>query len=284
MTPHWLLETDTFLEGNPQRLFDLLRARNLPVKWVKYVPFEGTVFDQFPPDACVIVYGSLNLANHVARLRPWIPGVWTDLHTLRASTYLAHWGRFSVQRDYTLYPLGEIQRLLPQLLARFGDDGRIFIRPNENDKSFTGTVVNHAKFEEWLDINTRCYDLDPTMLVLVSRPQNIRSEHRFIVADRQVITGSKYRRGPTLLDGADAAGFDIAARDFAQQVVSCAAWQPLRFYSLDVAELPDGHALLEFGSANSCGLYGCDLQTFLDHASRIALDDWQKTREHKPPA
>jgi hypothetical protein len=277
MTPHWLLETDTFLEGNPQRMFDILRRMNLPVKWTKYTPFEGGTFDQFPRDTCVIIYGSLNLANHAAKVRPWTPAIWADQHALRTSTYLSHWGRFSVQRDYALYPLGEIRRLLSQLLARFGDDGRIFLRPNENDKSFSGTVVSENNFDRWYDQNKRCYDLDPTSVVVVSRPQKILSEHRFIVADGVVVTGSKYRRGEMLLDGTDAAGFDVPARDFAQAVVNATPWQPQRLYALDIAELPDGYAFLEIGSPNSCGLYGCDLEAFVQHASRIALDDWRKS-------
>ena len=274
MVPNWLLERDMFLEGNPQRMFDIARELGMKPKWMKYVPFEGGDFDQFPSNECVIVYGSMNLANHVAKASPWIPGVWTNPHALRTSTYLAHWGKFSVQRDYALFPLGEIRRMLPLLLERFGDDGRIFLRPNENDKSFSGVVVSENNFERWYAQNARCYDLDPTAIALVSKPQRILSEHRFIIADRQVVAGSKYRRGELLLDGLDAAGFDRAAADFATQVIHSSEWQPLRIYALDVAELPDSYALMEIGSVNSCGLYGCDLRAVIEHASRIAADDW----------
>jgi len=276
MQPHWLLETDTFLEGNPQRMFEILREMGLPVKWVKYVPFQGTVLDQFPDDACVVVYGSMNLVAQVTRLALWAPGVWANSHVLRASTYLAHWGRYSVQREYGMYPLGEIRRLLPRLLEQFGRDGRLFIRPNENDKSFSGTVVSENNFARWLDQNTRCYDLDPTAVVIVSRPQEIVSEHRFIVADGKVITGSKYRNGETVLDGLDAVGFDAAAWKFAQELMEESPWKPLRLFTLDVAELSDGYALMEIGSVNSSSLYGCDLRVFIEHASRIAWDDWGK--------
>jgi len=276
MIPYWLLETDMFLEGNPQRMFEILRGMNIPVKWTKYVPFEGASFEQFPAGECVVVYGSLNLATHVAKVKPWTPGVWTNPHALRCSTYLCHWGGFSVQRDYALYPLVEIRRLLPELLERFGDDGRLFLRPNENDKSFSGTVISENNFDRWFDQNSRCYDLDLTSLALVARPQKILSEHRFIVADGVVITGSKYRVGDTLLDGQDASGFDTSARDFAQKIARSTAWQPLRIYALDIAELQNGYAFLEIGSVNSCGLYGCDLRIFIEHASRIAAEDWEK--------
>ncbi len=275
MTPKWLLETDTFLEGNPQRMFNLLGELQIPAKWIKYVPFEGNTFDQFPPGDCVIVYGSLNLAAQIAKHKPWTPGLWNDPHALRCSTYYAHWGQHSIQQDYAMFPVGELRRLLPTLLSRFGVDDRVFIRPNENDKSFSGSLINESNFARWFDQNTRCYNLDPTSMAVVSRPQKILSEHRFIVADKVVITGSKYRIGDTLLDGLDAAGFDTPARDYAQQLISNSLWQPLRIYVLDIAQLQDRYALLEIGSINSCGLYGCELRPVLQHASRIALEDWE---------
>ncbi len=283
MTPKWLLETDTFLEGNPKRMFDLLGEMNIPAKWIKYVPFDGLTFDQFPPGDCVIVYGSLNLAAQIAKQKPWTPGIWADPHALRCSTYYSHWGRHSVQRDYAMLPLGEIKRLLPTLLARFGDDGRLFLRPNENDKSFSGTLISESNFDRWFDQNSRCYNLDPTSIAIVARPQEILSEHRFIVADREIIAGSKYKIGTTLLDGLEAAGYDQPAFDYAQKLVGTSFWQPMRIYSLDIAELPSTndrprHALLEIGSINSCGLYGCNLRPILEHASRIALEEWQTSR------
>jgi hypothetical protein len=274
MQANWLFEKDMFLEGNPERMFEIVRELGMNAKWTKYVPFEGAEFTQFPAGDCAVVYGSMNLANHVAKVNPWKPGVWTSPHALRTSTYLAHWGRFSVQRDYAMFPLGEVRRMLPLLVERFGVEGKIFLRPNENDKSFSGAVVHQEHFEKWYAMNERCYNLDPTSVALVSRPQRILSEHRFIVADRQVITGSKYRRGEQLLDGVDAAGFDEPAKQFAEQVIRSSNWQPLRIYALDVAELSDGYAFMEIGSVNSCGLYGCDLHAVIEHASRIAVENW----------
>jgi hypothetical protein len=174
-----------------------------------------------------------------------------------------------------MYPLGEIRRLLPRLLERFGDQGRLFLRPNENDKSFSGVVVSENNFDRWYAQNARCYDLDPTSVAVVSRPQEILSEHRFIIADRRVIAGSKYRRGRQLLDGQEAAGFDTDAASFAERLITQSPWQPLRIYALDVAELADGYAFLEIGSLNSCGLYGCDLRAVVEHASRIAAEEAQ---------
>lgn len=271
----WLLETDMFLEGNPQRMHEIISSLGMEVKWIKYVPFGGTTLGMYPERDCVVVYGSMNLAREVHKQARWIPGVWADPAALRCSTYYAPWRDFILQQQHAMFTLGEVKTHLAEIVAEYGVEGEIFLRPDENDKSFSGIVVHIDKFDRWHNQNTACYDLLPEMRVVVARPQKIVSEHRFIIADRRVIAGSKYKTGSFSRDGLDAIGFDDAARNYAQHVIDASGFQPHRIFALDVAETPDGYRLMEIGSANSCGLYGCDLRAVIEHASRIAADEWR---------
>ena len=279
--PKWLFEADMFLEGNPERMVAYAAQKGWETKWVKYVPFSGGTYNQYPdsPDQCVIAYGSLNLTRQLMREKKWVPTAWCDHDILKCTSYYCHFGPYLLQQKYAMYPLSEVNRKLKEIIEMFGDDGKIFIRPDNNYKSFSGIVVSQHKWDHWYKQNIGCYNLEPDLLCVVAKPQVIESEHRFVIADKKVVTGSKYIIGDRLLDGEDGKGFDDSAAMWAEEVAASTTFQPHRIYAIDVCTVNGQYRLMELGSINSCGLYGCDVTKAMDAMVGVAVEECQEQKE-----
>lgn len=103
--------------------------------------------------------------------------------------------------------------------------------------------------------------------VMVSIPKKIYSEYRFFVVDNQIITGSQYKIGDTVLykevDKSE------ACYRFAQEVLDAMPFKiNLRSYVIDFAMVKrqDGdfdYRVIEINTMNSAGMYACDVQKLL---------------------
>jgi len=64
-------------------------------------------------------------------------------------------------------PLAEIHRRQEWIFQTFGRDGRIFVRPDDNAKSFGGGVVEVEGFARWWEL-ANFYRPGPDCLAVVS--------------------------------------------------------------------------------------------------------------------
>jgi hypothetical protein len=173
-----------------------------------------------------------------------------------------------LQRCYGFYPFAELLRLEDFLFQVYGRDGKLFVRPDENSKSFTGEVVSRDRFAAWLALVAE--ETPGHELCVVSRPEAIKAEWRFIVADGEAVAGSQYRAG----GGVDVRpSYPPAAARFAERVA--AAWSPHPMFCVDVASAAGGdYRLVEIGSVNCAGFYLCDLHAAVAAIHRIAEREW----------
>src|SRR5262249_54757887 len=142
MKPVWLLETGVWKDDNVSRMIALLRDLGLRVHAEPYTPLGGTEFEIVDDDCPVVFYGSLNTAEYLRLRRPsWVPLIWFDNDTFSCRSYYAHWGKYLLQGRCGFYPLAELPRLKEDLYGIFAEQGAVFIRPNDNNKSFTGRLV-----------------------------------------------------------------------------------------------------------------------------------------------
>lgn len=270
MKPLWLLEEDIFDEGNPERMRELIAAAGMEARTVRCLPFGGGVrgTGDVAPGRPVIAYGSLNLARFIRDRTDWRPGVWCDFERLSCRSYYARYGRFLLQREYAFLPLAEVRRRREWLYSAFGRDGHVFIRPDDNAKSFSGGPVHADLFDKWYAAVTR-YDPDPALLTVVSRPESLRAEYRLVIADGEPIAASAYkgREAVRFIPGAPAEVWAFAAE-------AAKVWAPHPMFVMDVAETDDGPRLVEIGSVNGAGLYACDLAAVVAKATEVAVRDF----------
>jgi hypothetical protein len=280
MKPVWYIETDVYDDGNPNRMMDIVRSLGMEVVWFRYPGFGGDIETNNPrfanEDDCVIVYGSINAAMYLQRKKPWIPGVWCDFKELRCSNYLAYWGEYSLQQNYAFLPLAEVYRKKDWIFQVFGSEGLVFIRPDDNAKSFHGELVAKERFEDWWETANVFFPGEKCM-TLVSQPSKIEAEYRFVISERRVLTGSQYRfRGEIEYSS----NFPDEAANLAEEIADSCGFNPHPMYIMDICKLGDQkhygqYRLMEIGSVNCAGLYACDLMKFVEKASELGAAEWQ---------
>lgn len=292
MKLHWLIEKDTFNEGNPERLIEIIESRGMGVKVVGYVPFEGGLQDRatrkvysydklsqlFPNDDCVVAYGSINLCRRLLSETPWAPTAWMNLKNLSCQSYYAYWGQFCLQREYVMLPWADLPRVKNRL-GRLSEDNCLFIRPNDNNKVFSGKVVHEDEFDKWYKQEDDCYAPPPDSLAVVARPIRLDAEWRVVIVDGKVITASLYRKNgiftarEDMEQGAPSEVMELAS------ILALQEWQPDKAYVADICLTSGEYRLVEIGSPNAAGLYKCDLEKFVESMSAQAAKDWRELHE-----
>jgi hypothetical protein len=271
----WLFEKNVFEDGNPEQMSKIVRSKGMACAEVAFECVDGNEQElrpakplTFRDDERVMVYGSMNLMKWLLRQRKWPKFAWYDFQRLRCQSYYAHWGTFLLQQEYAFLPLAEVHRRWEWLFETFGRDGRIFVRPDDNAKSFAGGVVEVHGFGRWWEL-ANFYQPGPDCLAVVARPQAIHTEWRFVIGGRKVITGSRYRHNGVEELVAD---YPQEAVKFAEAVAGADGFDPYPVYVMDVCQTDDGYRLVEIGSVCCASLYACDLERVIAAVTEAAED------------
>src|SRR5262249_22619286 len=158
------------LEGRQRvpRMIGILRDLSLTVHAEPYTPLGGTEFEAADDTGPVIFYGSLNTAEYLRICgKRWVPLIWFDPQLFSCRSYYAHWGKHLLQEHYGFYPFAELPRLKDTLYRSFGREALLFIRPDENDKSYSGRLVSDAGFAQWYE-EALAGGPDPAALAMVA--------------------------------------------------------------------------------------------------------------------
>ena len=270
MTPKWLIE-DFNRDEHVSKLIEVLEKKRVEYHIIEYLPFESGSYNHFSDDECIVFYGSLNLARQLRKQKKWIPGVWCDLQAFKCTSYYPFVGKFLLNSNYVFLPVKELGRRKEWIYENFGIDDCVFIRPNSGFKTFTGKVVQKEFFD--IDYEWMVEFSDDDSLAVISLPQKITQEWRFIVADKLVITGSTYKFEAEKLIKEEVK-IPNDAWNYAQEIAN-ENWQPERMYVLDICK-SNGLYLLEANSFSCSGFYDCNSDIIVEEANRIAIEEWEE--------
>jgi hypothetical protein len=223
----------------------------------------------FGPKDCVVSYGTHQFIRQIqrARGRQWVPGTYSRIENLGYTATAAHLGDLMLNDDFILLPFGEVVR---RGCEAFGD--AFFIKPEAVTKAFTGFVMTRANWDIEIKTLREKHVVQDDLLCAVAKPREIEAEFRFVIADRQVVTGSQYRFDDRLdvrldvLPICEEMAWEVARRE----------WQPDRVYVCDVALL-DGRSrarVVELNSFSSSGLYSCDTRAIVSAVSTAAWREY----------
>ncbi len=111
------------------------------------------------------------------------------------------------------------------------------------------------------------YEFPIESMVVVSSPKSIVSEWRFVVVDRNIVTGTQYiERNEKVSRLAD----DPKALDFAKSVLTT-DYEPDPVWVLDVCKTEDNnYHLLEIGGFSFAGLYASNKDAVVRAVSAVA--------------
>jgi hypothetical protein len=276
MHPAWLIEGGVYGEELSPLLTEI-RRQGMVVDVVPHKALrKGAVItlngEPLQPQACVIGYGTFPFVRQIQLHHRWVPGAWCSEANLDCATYAAYFGKFLLNQHYTLLPGVEAIRQQDWLYSIMGHDGELFVRPASCGKLFVGKCVKQQTFSSVLGPSR----FDPSTLVVIAPPREIRREWRLVVIDGRIISGCQYAdRGQRDI----VVGLPAEVQSFAETMLQEVRWCPDPIFMLDICESAGHLWLVELNSFSSSWLYQCDLSAVVAEASRLASQIWERSSQ-----
>lgn len=222
-----------------------------------------------------VVRGAIGFVRAVSdRFRPH-PGAFENHEGFAWNTLVCEYEPILLARKSAVVTYAEFVGRRGELEAEFGRDGRIFTKPAVVGKLFNGIVLEPGaelddahwrRFRKWSRPR-------PEDLVVVARPAAVLREARFVIADGRVVSGSLYSEEGR---GRQAAAPDHLAGLAAE--VAAHPWSPAACFVADIAETPDGTALVETNCFGTSGLYACDPDAVVEAVSEASVNVMNQVR------
>lgn len=250
---HWVLSKNLQTDSAYPTLLQQLERQGATYTLIGMVPFSGEVVtvdgDQKLEDLTGPVFGcGKGSMKHAARRYGWAPGY---IEACEYSDCLNHYNSDMLNEDAIF---GKLSEVVPT-------EDRFFVRPNADDKSFNGQIMDKAEFLDWQQ--TMCAMEDSATIskddyIILAPLKEIYAEYRFYVVKGKVVTGSLYKSRDTVVY---VECIDQAVIDFAQRMVK--KYCPSIAFVIDIADTPDGFKVLETNSISSSGFYAIDVGKFV---------------------
>ncbi|CAN0474309.1 unnamed protein product [Discosporangium mesarthrocarpum] len=267
MQPTWLIDADSSLVSS-ETLRRAASAHSIDVRPVKFFPHKAYPHDiagaeSIARDACAIFTGSPVFMDHIQHTRRWRPGGWCTFRNFACDIYYTYFGQFLLNDSYSLLPAAEAIRQSDVLFNRFGDNGKVFVRPSPAEKLFTGTLANPEQFSRTLS----AADVDPRALMVISTPRVVEREWRLIVCQSNIVAASQYAECGELTVQPNC---PHEVQKYATDVLQHVTWRPDPIFTMDVCECGNSLHVLELNGFSCSNLYDCDLQSVVAAVTRLA--------------
>ncbi len=260
----WILQTNLIKPAVADAIRAALAIDNIDCQEVKIIPFS----DELPgmslePDTFYVVYGSTTLILNAAKDSRLCTGVFFDPELFNTENYIRKWGTRMLNHDSRLTTLSALAAEAHDIASEW------FLRPNEDDKSFSGAVMT---FEEIRQFTQNLQDsnnpsLTPETLISVSAPKTIEKEWRHFIVDKKVVNSGRY-----MLHGELA----ISSEDIPEALVqfvedSCEIYSPHAIFVMDTALYNGEFRIIECNCFNGTGFYSHDIQTIVREVDAFLL-------------
>lgn len=152
---------------------------------------------------------------------------------------LSLYGSLLLNNDYRLIRSYELKDCF--------QESHIFIRPTNDSKSFNGCVISENDVDSIILEN-------PDESFIVSSTKEIVGEWRFVVVDKEIITGSQYRKYGKLYTDSSYPKEAIKTIEKAINI-----WTPNDdAFVIDIGLCDNEYKVVEVGCFNAAGFYQCD--------------------------
>lgn len=262
----WILQTNLIKPEIVDAITAALRADNISWQEVKIVPFS----DELPETTLeaghfYVVYGSTTLILNAAKDPQLKHGVFFEPEHFTTENYLRRWGDHMLNADSRVLPLKNFAREQHALSSEW------FLRPNEDDKSFSGTVMTFEAVQQLTD-NLRDSNnpsLHPQTLVCVSSPKILEKEWRHFIVGGKVVNSSRY-----MLNGE----LSVSSEDIPEALIAfveenCRIYAPHAVFVMDTALCEGNFRIIECNCFNGTGFYAHDIAKIVREVNRFLLSN-----------
>ena len=248
-----------------RRLMDSAKKLGWKVIVPRRIPFTEELLDVTPAQLAnpnTWYHGDIATAKAVAKHTPWqVHAPWNDLDLLNFS-YEFPWMMFNnYQKSY----LDDFEDHPDRWFKSLGVDGMIFVKSSAADKTVSGRLISQENFVKDWELMT-FYKPPKNTILAITSPKLIKSEARFLIVDRKIITGSYYRVGgqAMYLKVPETSPAWTSARLLLRALLF-KGYNPAPSWVLDLAEDHDGNwSVMEVGATSCCGFYACDTDKFCE--------------------
>lgn len=240
------------LNANAKEILAALLEEGIPHKKVRVIPFSDDYIADWEEDGIdYIPYGSTTFIINAHRKgwtgNCWIPDAFTcKNYNLNHPDMLNNEEVVSVNEAITF-------------LQGQKETSTWFIRPNDDLKQFSGTVLFAKDIVDWLkdmqqyDDNSS-YSILGNDLILLSTPKDIKAEWRHFIINGKIVSSALYRDN----------GVSVKIIETDRKILSIAnflteKWLPHKHCVMDIALTDTGFFVLEFNTINASGFYGHDI-------------------------
>lgn len=259
MTPKWLLQSD-FDCRYSNEIERILQSKN-----IEYV--SGQYYDSFfwkdMPENITFFYGSISFCQRMYKL-PIYKSIF-DLDSLKCRNYYPKILRSLFNRDNVFITYEHLNNNREWLIDTIGDGNYIFVRPDDNNKLFTGCIVDRSTNLQRLT----CETIEPNQMLVVSSPKNIDSEYRLIYIDGKFITGSQYQKNRKLNQEEVYENSECVVKFekfFIQDRLP-------KMCVVDIAENDYSFGVLELGAISCAGFYDCNIEKIINAINRMNYEE-----------
>jgi hypothetical protein len=185
----WVVQRNLTSQSDFEQLKESCHKIGVAFIELDIIPFTAKL-PNFDRSRNSIIYGSTTfngLAFEDANLRK---GLFFNEVTFSIENYIEKWGGHMLNDDASVITFEELIDG-----NNYSPDKLLFIRPNDDSKSFAGEVKPFEQISDWYEKlkaveNT---NLSLESKIIVSEPYNIHYEWRLWIVNKKVVAASKYR-------------------------------------------------------------------------------------------
>ncbi|MGN6419968.1 MAG: ATP-grasp domain-containing protein [Pseudobacter sp.] len=241
----WVVQRNLTSQSDLLALKEACEKTGVDFIELEIIPFSDQL-PEFDRSKRSILYGSTTF-NELAYREPALrPGLFFYPEHFSIENYFDKWGRRMLNFEASVTTFNQL------IKKEYPADKLLFIRPDEDNKSFAGEVRRFDEIEEWYE---QLKELESARLssdtrIIVSEPYNLQYEWRLWIVNGKMVAASKYREYFKLTkeEGCPA---EVAA--FAE--ARCREYTPHDVFVMDICLCGDEYFIVECGCMNAAGFY-----------------------------
>ena len=253
----WVVQKNLTSEDTFEQIESACLELGVSCQAVTIVPFSD-MLPEFDRTKKNIFYGSTTFGLQIMKDDTVRSGMFFNPDEFTMEVYFKHWGQHMLNFGSNVCTVADISTL------SYDEDHLLFIRPNDDSKSFSGMTMTFGELRVWIEnIDTSgSLQLTRHSKIVIAEPVNIKAEWRLWIVEGKVVAASKYREHFKLKKEA---GCPDQVKQFAEQ--RCNEFTPHDVFVMDIAFCGDEYFIIECGCLNSAGFYAADIFKIVEQVS-----------------
>ena len=231
----WIIQEDLYIENRRYDLVSALERFSIPYQLVTLK--DNSLEPEVYHSGSIITNGSIKLSR-IANERGWKPGSMFN-ENFNYEVWFPIFHNYLLNRDAIFTTIEDAD----------SPWDTFFVRPINDDKSFTGKITTRA------DFSVLKASIAPNLKILLAPSKIIRQEHRHYIVNGKVISSSRYKLGGSV-------NYSNQVDDYIINFAQCMAdiWCPADAFVLDTYVAGNEIGIVEIGCLCHAGLYASDVQ------------------------